>query len=159
MRAAFSLLELAVVVAVIGVGAALALPRYADAVARYRCDAAGARVAADLNGARIEALTASRARAVQFVLAEHAYTVRDPADGLGAGTRVVLRDEPYQATLVRALFGASADVTFGFDGAPSAGGIVMVRVGRFYRSVDLDGASGAATSRRSTPAEIVAAGP
>src|SRR5204863_23675 len=54
-RRAFSLIEITLVLMVMGVLAALAVPRYASALARYRADAAARRIVADLDLARTTA--------------------------------------------------------------------------------------------------------
>src|SRR3954451_23186913 len=65
---AFTLFELMIVILIIWIAAAVAVPRYASSVGRYRAEFAAKRVAADLNLARARAKAASSTRNVTFNL-------------------------------------------------------------------------------------------
>jgi prepilin-type N-terminal cleavage/methylation domain-containing protein len=130
--AAFSLLELVMVVAILAVAAAIAAPRYAQATARYRCRVAARRIAEDLALASRSARTAGAARTVTFSSAGGAYTIaglpdfRNPA----ADYRVDLAGEPYCARLLSARFaGGGPVVVFDGYGTADSDGTVDVQVG------------------------------
>ena len=61
-RSGFTLIELVMVLAIIGLITAIAAPRYAASLARYRAESAARRVAADLALARREAAASSSSR-------------------------------------------------------------------------------------------------
>ena len=146
-RTGFSLLELVMVVAIIGVLAAIAAPRYGRAIARYRADMAARRIAADLALAGRAARTAGASKTVSFSVAGAEYTIpglpslRDST----ADYRVVLSDSPYQAAVVSADFGGDADVAFDGYGTPDSGGSISIQVGEYTKTVVLDAGSGKAT--------------
>lgn len=133
----FTLLELMTVLMISATLAAVALPRYAQAVARYRADGAARRIVADLNLARQHAAATSSAVAVTFSTADHGYTIPALTDlNTRSGTYVVrLTDSPYQAKLVSADFTGSPTVTFDGFGQPDRTGYVVVAVGPTQRRV------------------------
>lgn len=143
----FNLIELVLVIAIIATLAAVAMPRYADALVRYRVDAAARRIAADLTLARAEARTASASRTIAFDTAANRYQVLGVADLDNSGSvyTLELSDEPYHATLASADFAGNNQVTFDGYGVPSSGGSVVVQVGNVTKTVLLDPDSGKAT--------------
>ena len=147
-QAGFSLVELVLVALIISVVAAIAVPRYANALARYRADAAARRVAADLQLARAEARSAGAARTLTFDVAAGALTINDvrPLNrGPGTTYRVLFGDEPYRAVLVTPDFGGDPAVTFDGYGNPDSGGSVWVRSGNSQRRVALSATTGLPT--------------
>ena len=133
------MLEMAVVLAVAGVTAAIVMPRYASASERYRANFAAKRVAADLELAAATARNASGSRTVRFE-DDRTYTIGSTLDlDRGSDTyRVDLASEPYGATRVKASFGPDAVVVFDGYGAPDSAGEVVVEVGSVTRTVSLD---------------------
>ena len=144
--AAFTLIELVLVIATIAVLSAIAVPRYADALARYRTDLAAKRVAADLLLARANARTTGTVQVVNFAADGYTLTGMPAPDG-GAGDYAVrLSDEPYGATLGTVAFGdpPATSVTFDRYGTPNASGGVVVKAGRHQKTVSVDVVSGKA---------------
>src|SRR5215218_3857965 len=107
-RGGFTLLELTVVLAVSAVVAAITLPRYASAMARYRANFAAKRVAADLELAAATARNASGSRTVMFNTKNGTYTIdwTTDLDRVSNEYRVRLDLEPYNVTSLRADFGS-----------------------------------------------------
>ena len=70
----FSLVELVLVMVIIGVVAAIALPRFAQANARQQLEAAANRVASDLEKARHEARASSNLVAISFNTSDNSYS-------------------------------------------------------------------------------------
>jgi hypothetical protein len=140
-------MELAVVLAITVVVAAIAIPRYFAAAANYRAKVAAYRIAADMAMARSKARACGASQSVVFTVAFNEYSVPglshlDRGDG---GYKVSLADEPYKAELVSASFGGSSQATFNGYGIPLSGGSVTVKVGSMQKTVVLDAATGEAT--------------
>ncbi len=144
-RRAFSLVEVLLVLTIATVVAAIAVPRYAQALARYRAEVAAHRIADDLTLARRDARASGRSRTVVFDVSNDRVTIAtiddldDPADPY----RLDLRESPYEADLLSAGFGGDAQVVFDGYGQADSGGTAVVAVGGNQRTVTLD----AATSR------------
>jgi prepilin-type N-terminal cleavage/methylation domain-containing protein len=145
--AAFSLVELLFVIAIIAIIAAMAMPKYGRSVARYRAQCAARRVAADLVLARASAKSASAARAVTFNTVACSYTLGGVRhlDHASQPYTVTLSDAPYHATLYYADFGGAPQALFDMYGAPKWGGKVIVRVGEFEQTVSMAADDGSVT--------------
>jgi Tfp pilus assembly protein FimT len=136
------------VVAILGIVAALAAPRYAGALHRYRADVAAARIAADLSLARGRARTASATTTVAFDLSANKYQLVGERDARNRPTgdyTVDLAAEPYFASISSVSFGGSATLSFNGYGVPSSHGFVEVRVGPTTRRVSIDADTGSAS--------------
>jgi len=142
---AFSLIELILVLTIISVLAAIAVPRYANALARYRVDAAASRVVADLDYARQRARASSASVTVSFktgqecVILEGVQHIDDPGKQWG----VALAGKPYYADLVSVDFTGHKLIFDGY-GYPDSGGTAVLRVGTETRTVVLDADTGKA---------------
>ncbi len=143
----FSLLELAVVVSIIAILAAIAIPRYAAAIVQERLDATARRIVLDLTFAQRQARMSSASRSVAFTAANHSYTLTGIADPDHPGNTytVNLSKPPYEATIMSASFGSGTQITFDGYGLPlnGVGGSVVIQVGSRIKTVTIDGASGA----------------
>jgi len=146
-RPAFSLLELVLVLAIIAIASAIAVPRYANALARYRVETSARRIAADLAYARSLARETSGNQTVVFDTDADCYTLagRDDPDRPGQPYTVSLADRPYGADLTAAQFGEATSVTFNGYGVPDEGGTVRVQVGDYAYLVTVDAESGEIT--------------
>jgi prepilin-type N-terminal cleavage/methylation domain-containing protein len=145
--AGFSLFELVIVVSVVGILAALAVPRYAESVGRYRAEAAARRVAADLALAQAKARAASAAQSVTFNATAGTYTVSSARnlDHPKSIYTVNLGGEPYRVTIGYADFGGTPQAQFDMFGAPTFGGKVTVYAGAYARTVSLVKEDGSVT--------------
>jgi len=139
-RRGFSLLEIVFVVAIFAVLAAMAVPRYGRATARYRADVAARRIAADIALTRKSARSAGAKRTLSFSVASGEYSVAGLADlrDSSADYRVDLKARPYEARMLSADFGGDAELVFDGYGAPDSGGRVRVQVGEAVRTVLFD---------------------
>jgi len=145
---AFSLVELVLVIAITAMVTAIAAPRYANSVARYRADSAARRVAADLALAQNNASTAGRVQPMVFISRSYQMPGMAHLDGKSYGDYTVdLGADPYKVTRVAAEFGGDATVKFDLYGNPDTGGSVVIEVGDFRRVVVLSPDSGRVTIR------------
>ncbi len=146
-RSAFSLIELILVITIISIMAAIAVPRYSSAQSRYRADAAARRVIADLEFAREHARTTSTSITVQIRPSNDIVVLRniqDPDDPSNAHTRTFLAYAPYHADIVTADFGGDSFIIFDGFGMPDSGGSLVLTSGSESCTVVLDADTGEA---------------
>lgn len=143
----FSIIEIVIVLTIVGLLAAVAIPRYANSVTRYRADAAARRIVADLELARSAASQASASRQVAFNSGNHTYQLQNVKNlnDNAANYDVDLTDPPYDAQIDAVDFGGDAVLVFDGYGTPDSGGFVQIEVGTEVRRVDVDATSGRAT--------------
>ena len=143
----FTLIELILVLAIISVLAAIAVPRYAGALARYRADAAARRVIANLEYARQHARASSSGVTVLMNTVTDRMSlvnVPDPDAPGSTSTITNLKSAPYRADLVTADFGGNNLVIFNGYGDPDSGGTAVLTVGSETRTIVLDANTGKA---------------
>lgn len=140
----FSLIELILVVAIMVIVSAIAVPRYASAVALSRADSAARKIATDLAYARSLAMTSSKPQAVVFSVATGTYQLSGQLDPVRRtmAYQVDVSAEPYKSKLVSATFGSTATVTFSIYGLPDNAGTVVVGSGSVQRTITLDDTTG-----------------
>jgi type II secretion system protein H len=145
----FSLVELVMVVVIIAILAAMAVPRFGNSLARRRVEAAARRIAADLALAQQWAKATSASQMVVFNFGEHTYVI-EGAQGLdhpGDAYEVSLAEEPYRAAIVAINLGAETPKKVVFDGygVPDHGGTIVVAAGGYQKTVTIDPDTGQAT--------------
>ena len=140
----FSMLEVILVMAILVTFAAIALPRYGDAVVRHQADLAARRVVTDLLQAQSYAKTTGADCTVSFNAATETYSLSGvPSfDGGPGDYRVNLLRDPYAARLGAVDLGGDSNVTFDGWGMPDSGGTIVVNSGVEQRTVAVDGATG-----------------
>jgi type IV fimbrial biogenesis protein FimT len=79
----FTLAELMVVIAIIGITTAIAIPYFVGQMPRYRLNGAARQVMGDLMWARMEAVSLNRKVKVFFLSNNHEYKICDDADNNG----------------------------------------------------------------------------
>lgn len=136
---AFTLIELVLVVAILGVVAAIAIPRFASATTRYRLDLAASRIEGDAVLAAEWARSAGRSHLMSINVGQDRYTIHAGADGAGA-TRadVSLGAEPYKCDIQSVnVSGGGSKLVFDGFGRPTSGASVVLRIGDATRTVIL----------------------
>jgi prepilin-type N-terminal cleavage/methylation domain-containing protein len=146
-RGAFTLIELAAVVAILALLASVAIPRFSDAVAEQRARAAAQRVAADVELAAARAARTSSPETIRFNLANRSYQILGAADVERPSQTytVNLAGEPYAIEKIEAEFNGDAELKFDGYGLPDSGGSVTVEAGGHTRIVTVDDTTGKAT--------------
>lgn len=124
-HAGFTLVELVLVIIIIGVVGAIALPHFAQANARQQLEAATNRVENDIELAKNRARAASASVTMEFNRIKESYTL----DAVGGEALTVkLAEPPYRARLGNVDFEGSTTVTFNGYGIPSSEGLIVVKV-------------------------------
>ncbi len=153
-RPAFSLLELTVVLVIIALMSAIAVPRYSRSLERYRVEGAARRIVADLAYARSLARATGAPKTASFDVAGNAYTLIGVAD-IDHGSPVYTVDlagDPYNCQITSAILDdatdagdAVTDVIFDGYGVPDSDGTIVVTVNGQSRTIQLDAVTGKAT--------------
>ena len=145
-RRSFTLIDLVMVVVVITIVAAVAAPRYANALVRYRAEAAARRIVVDTRLAQQTAKTTSSSRTIIFDTTNHAYSISDvrALDGQCMTYVVTLREPPYLSQIASVDMDGDAQLTFDGYGIPDSGGFVIVQAGDYQYTVVVDPETGAA---------------
>jgi prepilin-type N-terminal cleavage/methylation domain-containing protein len=126
-HSAFTLTELAIVIMIMGIFAAVAVPKFIDSLQFYRIESAARRVKADLNLLRHTARLTSSTQSVTFV--GSTYTLSAGVAGLDRQSdaySVNLAAAPYHLTAASAKFGDDPFVSFDGYGMPSSEGAVSL---------------------------------
>src|SRR5437762_6551307 len=82
---AFSLIEMVLVLTIIAIASAIAVPRYVGSIARYRAETAARRVAADLALAASHAADSGKTQSVVFVARSYQMPGMQHLDGKSYG--------------------------------------------------------------------------
>lgn len=146
-RSALTYLDMTIAVLIVGVMAATAVPRYADALARQQARAAALRVAAELEYARQLAIARSANVTLRLSSTDHTCSIDGAThlDRTNEAHRVVLSDTPYRAQLQLNGGSTTWQVTFNLHGVPSLGGSATLTSGGRSAVVTLDAATGRAS--------------
>ena len=169
-RPGMSLIEVVMALAIMGILAAIAVPRMTGSIARQRAQTAANRIASDIELARSAAMASSSSRKVVFSPAKEAYVLpalSNPLDRSPAPYVIYLSSAPYSAKIAAVSFGDDTGLTYspvfqtdrvgevafnGF-GMPDTAGWITVRCNDYLYKVTLD-ASGRTTVARISEATL-----
>jgi Tfp pilus assembly protein FimT len=148
-RRGLTILDLVVVIAIIAVLSAVAVPRYSLALVRYRAAITANRVAADLALAQNIAKITSAGQTVTFSYANNNYQFPGYTSplNLASATNYTtnLSVDPYEATLAWVYFNGATQLTYDRFGQPSSGGLITIQVGTTQKTINVDANTGKAT--------------
>jgi prepilin-type N-terminal cleavage/methylation domain-containing protein len=145
-KSAFSLIELVITLAIIGVVAAIASPRYVSSLSHYRASAAANRISADISLARSQAKVSSAGQSIVFTFSTNSYTLPGMTGlgGMGSSYTTNLASDPYNASIAGNT-GGTLTISFNRFGQPSAAATVTVTAGTFSQVVSVDANTGNVT--------------
>jgi len=150
VRSGFSLIELTMVVVIIAIVGAIAVPRIGGSVSFRRAEAAAQQIKRDLEYARTYAMTHSTTQVFQCSnTTELQYALpglRDP-DRPDRGYKVSFDFEQWGLRVVSIDLGHDADadrlsIVFDMYGKPDYGGSMTIRVGNHTRTITIDDDTG-----------------
>jgi Tfp pilus assembly protein FimT len=155
-RRAFSIIELTLIIAIIGIMASMALPRFSGSLMRGRADAAARRVSADIALAQNLARQASASRSIEFFIGSGTYRLPGVSDPDRPGTDYLVRlaQSPYEARLSEASFAGESVLTFDGYGVPDSAGTVVLQVGSEQRTLTVEAHSGRVTISEANVAPV-----
>ncbi len=139
----FSMIELVIVLVIIGVTAAIAVPRYANSIQRTKVDGAARRMAADIERLRDRARAQGREQRLYVATAGYVLMMSDDSGNL-VRERVDLSIDPYGVG-VRPTVVTDRGLTFDSLGRASEALLVYVTNGEVSRGVMFDPVAGRAT--------------
>jgi type II secretory pathway pseudopilin PulG len=143
-RNAFTLVEAFFVMVILAILSAIAVPRYAGFVANQQLEGAARRLTADLSLAQRQARRSSASQTVTFDVANSKYQLvgmKHP-DHPSRPFEICVKDEPYRARIVSASFGGDATLVFDGFGTPDTGGQVVMAVGAYQKTINVDVGTG-----------------
>lgn len=146
VRCAFTIVELAVVMLILGLVAAVAAPTFFRSLQYHQVESAARRIKMDLEQLRHMAKVKSRDQTITFT--DESYTLSGDVvdlDHSGATYSVDFAVAPFELADVTIDFGGPTTVTFDGYGNPSVGGTVVLTKGDEARTVTLDATTGQVT--------------
>jgi prepilin-type N-terminal cleavage/methylation domain-containing protein len=141
-RRAFSMVELVIVLVIVGVTSAIALPRYLSSTMRVKVDGAARKVVADIERLRDRARQQGREQRVYFGDAGYVLVTTDDS-GAAVKEQVDLTLEPYRVG-IKAQVMTDQGLTFDSLGRAGTPLVIYLTNGDHTRGVSFDPTSGKA---------------
>jgi prepilin-type N-terminal cleavage/methylation domain-containing protein len=146
-RRGFTLAELVVVVLILAIMSAVAVPQYSKAITRFNADAGARRVKSDIEFVRHQARRTGSAKTIVFTVSTHSYTLPGVADLSHPGQTysVKLSRTPYNARLHSVNCGGDSTLSFDGFGIPDSTATIVVGIGNSQRTVTVETSGGKVT--------------
>lgn len=140
----FTIVETFMVMVILAMLGMIALPRYSSFATTQKLEGAVRRVSADLLLAQRQARRSSASQTVTFNVVQNRYQLvgMNHPDHPSQPFDVYLGDEPYRARIVSASFGSDTQIIYDGFGKPDSGGQVVVAVGAYQKTVQVDVGTG-----------------
>ncbi len=141
MQRAFTLIELVLVMATLGIAAAIAVPRFAEGSHTRRLDAFEQRLLADIEHARRLAQARSASVMMVFDPINDTYVItgaRNPVTGESSSYMVQTGDSPYRIDLQTVDLGGDAVLIHDGYGTRDSGGTITIASGDLTRTITID---------------------
>ena len=143
----FSLLELVLVLGIVAILAAIAIPRHGNAVSRYRADLAARRIVQDIELAQTRARAQGAAQSIRIRQGVDEIVIFNAA-GLDPHISeycTEIWDSPYRANITQSNFDGDNYLIFDGWGVSDSGGYAVLWVGSEKRTITVDPNTGKAT--------------
>ncbi len=144
-RCAFSIFELVIVLLIMSILAAVAVPMFFDSLLFHRVESAARRVKADLELARTQARLTSASQSITFTNSTYMLSNTTSLDKPGTVYTVDLSKQPYSLDSATANFSNLATVSFDGYGTPSSGGTVVLNAKSHQCTVTVEATTGYVT--------------
>lgn len=141
-------MELAVVLLIMGIAAAVAVPSFYSSLQYHELETAARRLVFDLEQARHVARVRSEMQTLTFDTPKH-YVLSSGVQSLkstGEVYRVDLSESPYELDAVTLNLGGATAVSFDGYGNSTTSGTIILRRGNATRTLTLNGLAGTTTA-------------
>ncbi len=139
---AFSLVELVLVIAIIGVVSAVVVPRFVNSINRRSVEGAARRLAADLKLARRQAMATSASQTFHADGTGYSLIGMHHLDHPDRAYRVELGRDCDGTAWVSVDIGGNPDLIFDMYGVPNSAATFVIRAGGCSRTITVDQSTG-----------------
>jgi Tfp pilus assembly protein FimT len=141
-RAAYTLMELVIVLLTVGILAAVAAPKYTESLASFRLEAVTHRIMGDIKFARRTAQENSATQVISFNTVANSYTLTGVTniDSRSQTFTFSLSQSEYECRLVSSAFNGTAVLSFDVYGRPLYSGTVVVECGGTTKTITVNDA-------------------
>ena len=142
----FTLIELAVVMLLISIMFAAAVPAYVDSIIVHRVQSAALRLKADIELTQHDAKATSEQRSITYDGA-NTLTIASLSDLVQNGKTYTwdVTKPPYEVAIAQFDFAGQAVLTFNGYGIPTHGGAITLQSGKYSKTIVVDGGTGEVT--------------
>jgi prepilin-type N-terminal cleavage/methylation domain-containing protein len=140
-RTGFSMIELAIVVSIIGIISAIAIPKFADGASGRKLQGVKKQLLADIQTAKIRARATSTQHTIKFFVSDEIYVIVE-GNEIKKDAIVISRDlteSPFDATIRRTNLGGDEVMVITPYGDLSPSGTIRFKVGNERIDVLLEG--------------------